>query len=57
MSTWRERKIPLFKQEAIHKLIQANSAWIDEVNKNRKKQKETIKADINSGRPNPPNLI
>ena len=47
MATRREKQIPLFSQEAIHKLIQANSAWIDEVNKNRKKQKETIKADIN----------
>ena len=47
MTTWRERKIPLFTQEAIHKLIQANSSWVDEVNENRKRQRETIKTDIN----------
>ena len=47
MTTWRERKIPLFTQEAIHKLIQANSSWVDEVNENRKQQRETIKTDIN----------
>ena len=47
MTTLRERKIPLFTQEAIHKLIQANSSWVDEVNENRKRQRETIKTDIN----------
>ena len=47
MDTWRDRQIPLFSQQAIHKLITANFAWIDEVNEIRKKQKETIRSDIN----------
>ena len=47
MTTWRERKIQLFTEEAIHKLIQANSSWVDEVNENRKQQRKTIKTDIN----------
>ena len=47
LETWRAREIPIFSQQAIHKLISANSAWIDEVNEIRKKQKETIKVDIN----------
>ena len=37
----------MFSQQAILKLISANSAWIEEVNEIRKKQKETIRVDIN----------
>ena len=47
MDTWQARQIPLFSQQAIHKLISANSAWVEEVNEIRKKQKETIRVDIN----------
>ena len=47
LDTWRAREVPIFSQQAIHKLISTNSAWTDEVNENRKKQKEAIKVDIN----------
>ena len=46
LGTWRAREVPIFSQQAIHKLISANSAWTKEINEGRKKQKESIKMDI-----------
>ena len=44
--TLRSREVPIFSQQAIHKLIYANSAWTKVINDGRKKQKESIKMDI-----------
>ena len=41
-----QRIIPLFSAEAITKLIQAYLSRVDEVNENRKSQREALKTDI-----------
>ena len=47
MTTWLQRIIPLFTTESILKLIQAYLSWVEEVNENRKRQREALKTDIN----------
>ena len=50
MDTWQARQIPLFSQQAIHKLISDNSAWIEEVNYIRADSKKKIIDDIQQHR-------
>ena len=47
ITTWLQRNIPLFSSEAITKLIQAYLSWAEEVNESRRRQKESLHADIN----------
>ena len=42
-----KRNIPLFSSEAITKLIQAYLSMVEEVNESRRRQKESLRTDIN----------
>ena len=46
MTAWLQIIIPLFTMELILKLIQAYLSWVEEVNENRKRQREALKTDI-----------
>ena len=45
-NTWLNRKIPVFTQESIHKLIQSYTSWVEEVNESRKRQRDSLKVDM-----------
>ena len=47
ITTWLQRNIPLFSSEAITKLIQAYLSWVEEVNESQRRQKESLRGDIN----------
>ena len=47
IQTWLKRIIPVFSSEAVTKLIQAYCSMVEEVNESRKRQKESLRADIN----------
>ena len=46
ISVWRNRTVPVFSAEAITKLNQSHSAEVERVNDNRKRHKDSIRADI-----------
>ena len=45
-NTWLNRKIPVFTQESIYKLIQSYTAWVEEVNESRKRQRDSLKVEM-----------
>ena len=47
IQTWFKRNIPVFSSEAVTKLIQAYCSMVEEVTESRKRQKESLRADIN----------
>ena len=47
MNVWQSRILPVFSSESITKLNQAHMSTVEEVNESRKKQKESLRADIN----------
>ena len=47
ISVWQSRVLPVFSTESITKLNQAHMSMVDEVNDSRKRQKESLRADIN----------
>ena len=47
IQTWLKRNIPVFSSEAVTKLIQAYCSMVEEVNESQKRQKESLRADIN----------
>ena len=44
--TWLNRKIPVFTQESIYKLIQSYTAWVEEVNESCKRQRDSLKVEM-----------
>ena len=47
ISVWQSRVLPVFSTESITKLNQAHMSMVEEVNESRKRQKESLRADIN----------
>ena len=47
ISVWKTRVLPVFSAEPITKLNEAHMSMVDEVNDSRKRQKESLRADIN----------
>jgi hypothetical protein len=47
MNLWQSRILPVFSTESITKLNQAHMLMVDEVNDSRKRQKESLRSDIN----------
>lgn len=47
INVWQNRILPVFSSESITKLNQAHMSTVEEVNESRKKQKESLRADIN----------
>ena len=47
IKVWQERTLPVFSTESITKLNQAHMSMVEEVNDSRKRQKESLRADIN----------
>ena len=48
MNVWQSRILPVFSTESITKLNQAHMSMVDEVNDSRKRQKESLRSDINN---------
>ena len=46
MQIYRDRNLPVFTIEAVTKLNQAHTAFVDDVNDSRRRQKESLKSDM-----------
>jgi hypothetical protein len=46
MQVYRDRNLPVFTIEAVTKLNQAHTAFVDDVNDSRRRQKESLKSDM-----------
>ena len=44
MQVYRDRNLPVFTIEAVTKLNQAHTAFVDDVNDTRRRQKESLKS-------------
>ena len=52
IQTWLKRNISVFSSEAVTKLIQAYCSMVEEVNESRKRQRESLRADLNRRKKN-----
>ena len=46
LQVYRDRNLPVFTIEAVTKLNQAHTAFVDDVNDTRRRQKESLKSDM-----------
>ena len=47
LSLYRNRTLPVFSMEGVTKLNQAHDAFINDVNDTRRRQKDSLKSDMN----------